>query len=583
MQPNQQGNQNQWQTSNVNPANQYSSQWTENQGRTQVKENGYTNTQKDGNKTVTTSFQSSSKVTIGEPVVTTSGSRTVTYGTQQNVNSNSGTAWTQGSILNQGNSQNRQFVTEYTTQTSNQGQAYGQGLTQGLAYGQAQAQTQNKELRTSEYSSRLSKIGQGHNAETVVTTTTYGQSGNRIETSGLESNQQRNSQYGASRHSIIQKGSYLVGEKEHEGRLVSESEGQKRVVEIREGQQVTKSETVTMGETRVVREVELQKTYREQARTEMRTQEQDVEFVKRDKIIEIVKEVPVRVERYVDRIVDIYVDVPIERTIEKEKITEVVVEKPIEKIVEIPIEQIYEIPVEKIIEKPVEIQKFVEVPVERIINKPYDVVRENIIWQDRIIDVEERHVKNYKGAQVLDMVVDYQQNNRVVERPKYVDNLIEKEVRVPREIYIEVPKERIVENKVKQVIDRPVTKERLINRDIEVPRENVVYRDVEFLTERPIYVENIIEKHVPIEKVVEKEVRIEVEHITEKPVYIDNIIHKPVDHIVQVPVPVDEIIEDEVEQIIENPIPIEQVIERPVEKIIRKSVPFIRQVQVPFE
>jgi len=36
------------------------------------------------------------------------------------------------------------------------------------------------------------------------------------------------------------------------------------------------------------------------------------------------------------------VDVPIERTIEREKIIEVVIEKPVEKILEIPIEQIIE-------------------------------------------------------------------------------------------------------------------------------------------------------------------------------------------------------------------------------------------------
>jgi hypothetical protein len=35
---------------------------------------------------------------------------------------------------------------------------------------------------------------------------------------------------------------------------------------------------------------------------------------------------------------DVVVDIPIERIIEKEKITEVLIEKPIEKLVEIPIE-----------------------------------------------------------------------------------------------------------------------------------------------------------------------------------------------------------------------------------------------------
>ena len=65
---------------------------------------------------------------------------------------------------------------------------------------------------------------------------------------------------------------------------------------------------------------------------------QEVEIVKKEKIIEIVKEVPVPVEKVVDVYYDVIVDVPIERTIEKERIVEVEIEKPVEKIVEIPIE-----------------------------------------------------------------------------------------------------------------------------------------------------------------------------------------------------------------------------------------------------
>ena len=546
----------------------YNQQYTENQGKTHVKESGYSNTQQVGGLTTSTSYQSTSKTTHGEPVIT---SKTSNYGLS-GIQTNS----------NQG-SNNKITTTEYSSYGANNGLIQGNPqYTQG--YRQNITMPNNRiSHTTTEYTTKSGVPTNTDNKlqSTIATTTTYGTSGNRIETSGI--NQQRNSQYGVSRQSLIEKGSYLVGEKEHEGRIVSETTGERRVIEIREGQQVTKSETVTLGETRIVKEVQMAGITRESKVQDMQRHTQEVEIVKRDKIIEVIKEIPVKVERYIDRIVDVYVDVPIERTIERERITEVVVEKPIEKIVEIRIEQIIEIPVEKIIEKPVEIQKFVEVPVERIINRPYDVFRENIIWTDRIVDCDEREIKNYKNAQVLDLVVDYQEKQKFIDRPIYVDNIISKEVRVPREVYIEVPKEKIVENKVRQVIDKPVPREQIITRIIEVPRENVIYKDVEFLTEKPVYVENLIEKSIPIERVVEREICVEVEHITEKPIYIDNIIHKTVEHIVQVPVAVEQIIEDEVEQIIENPIAIEQVIERPVEKIIRKSVPVIRQVQVPVE
>ncbi len=68
------------------------------------------------------------------------------------------------------------------------------------------------------------------------------------------------------------------------------------------------------------------------------TTQQIVENVKKDKIIEIIKEVPKPYYTYIDVPVDVHVDVPIERVIEKEKIVEHIIERPVEKIVEIPIE-----------------------------------------------------------------------------------------------------------------------------------------------------------------------------------------------------------------------------------------------------
>ena len=75
--------------------------------------------------------------------------------------------------------------------------------------------------------------------------------------------------------------------------------------------------------------------------------------------------------------------------------------------------------------------------------------------------------------------------NFFVDKPRYVDNIIDKEVRVPVERYIEVNKEVIVERKVQQFIDRPVPYERIITRDVEVPVENIIYQEVDYVIERP--------------------------------------------------------------------------------------------------
>ena len=59
-----------------------------------------------------------------------------------------------------------------------------------------------------------------------------------------------------------------------------------------------------------------------------------------------------------------------------------------------------------------------------------------------------------------------------------------------------------------------------------MPIEVCIYRNIDIYIERPIYIENIIEKPVPCERVVEIETVVPVEHIVEKPVCIYNIIEK---------------------------------------------------------
>lgn len=89
-------------------------------------------------------------------------------------------------------------------------------------------------------------------------------------------------------------------------------------------------------------------------------------------------------------------DVPIEWTIEKEKITEVVIEKPVEVLVEVPIEQIIEIPIEKRKEVPIENWIYVYKEYVKEVMKPIEVIKENIVYNDRVLDIEEDQINDFE-------------------------------------------------------------------------------------------------------------------------------------------------------------------------------------------
>lgn len=104
-------------------------------------------------------------------------------------------------------------------------------------------------------------------------------------------------------------------------------------------------------------------------------------------------------------------------------------------------------------------------------------------------------------------------------------------------------------------------------RDGTVPATARVYRLHEFpIDQDPPPVEKIVEKEVrvevPVEKIVEKEVRVEVpvEKIVEVPVEVEKIVEKVVEKEVRVEVPVEKIVEKEVR------------VEVPVEKVVEKVV-----------
>ena len=110
---------------------------------------------------------------------------------------------------------------------------------------------------------------------------------------------------------------------------------------------------------------------------------------------------------------------------------------------------------------------------------------------------------------------------------------------------IEVPVEKIVEKEVR----------------VEVPVEKIV----EKVVEKEVRVEVPVEKIV--EKVVEKEVRVEVpvEKIVEKEVRVEVPVEKVVEKEVRVEVPVEKIVEKVVEKEVRVEVPVEKIVERVIE------------------
>merc|ERR1712183_563892 len=85
-----------------------------------------------------------------------------------------------------------------------------------------------------------------------------------------------------------------------------------------------------------------------------------------------------------------------------------------------------------------------------------------------------------------------------VDKPVYVDNVIERTVTIVNKT---VPVEKIVEKPVEQVVEKVVEVE--VDVPVEVQVDVVIERPimVERIVEKPVYVEQVIEK--PVERVVE--------------------------------------------------------------------------------
>lgn len=383
---------------------------------------------------------------------------------------------------------------------------------------------------------------------------------------------------------VVQQGGHVISQRVGEARLVSERVGQGYVKEWRNLDERITKQTVTKGESKVVGETELEKKRVSKATPSGSRHDQQVERIKREKIVEIRREKPVPVENIVDVEYEVILDIPIERTIEKEKIIEVKIEKEIEKIVEIPVEQVVEIEVEKIIEVPVEVVREVDAPYETIVEKPFEVIKENIKYKPKYVDVDEKDLGLYPELEKSQTVVDYRNEQVIVEKPKYIENLIETVVHVPKEKICEVSTEKIVPVKKVFTVDRMVPVEKVIEKIVEVPTEVPVYKYAEKKVSVPVVRENIIEKKVPFEKIVEKEVEVPIDRPVMRQLLIENLIERPVYNIVEVPVIEEEVVNIPREMVVGTKyLEISEIRKTQNDRVVTQSIANVKKVNVPLE
>lgn len=366
--------------------------------------------------------------------------------------------------------------------------------------------------------------------------------------------------------------SFVKGVNVGESRLIRENRIEGGIVNVseRRGEAIVRSGVAPQAHTRV----NTVETYSEEAVI--------VEKIV-DKPVEVIVQRKVPVERYVDVPYDVYVERPVEKLITKEIIIERVMERPREKIVEIPVEVIYEIPVEKIIERRIEYETIVEVPVERTVERRIEEVIENIRYNDRVQEVDVRDLNRYQGHEILPTEVRSVTQDKIVERPVYHTNVIEKIVNVPVERVVERVVDKVIEVPVERIIERPRYVDNIVTKVVEVPVPRTVERPVEQVVERQVYYDNVIERPVPVERIVERKVEVPVDRVIEVPVYVDNIIQKTVERYVEVDVPYEQVIENVIEQTTDATVPVVEFNERPFERVYERPIKQTAGRTVPVE
>lgn len=337
----------------------------------------------------------------------------------------------------------------------------------------------------------------------------------------------------------------------------------------------------------------------------MQTTEEECLFV--EKVVE--KPVEVVVERQVPRTV--YRDVayeqiierPIERIIEKQIIVEKVVEREIEKTVEVPIEKIVEIPIEEVVEQPVPVIVYKDIPVEKLVTKTVIENIDNVIYNERQIDVDAADLHLYPNAHVLPTEVITNTQQVYVPKPVFSRNMRNNIVENMVQKIVKVPKEQIVERVVTSTLNRPVFNTRQVENTVITPQEVVIEKPVEHIIEKPVYITNIIKRPVPVQKTVEEikyinqeyETRIPVDIEIQVPSYGTKRIQKTVEteviKTVEVPVytdiivPLDEVRSQPLRLVQEKPQAVEVVEFAEIEYLVHREKPVAQdeviEVQVP--
>ena len=216
---------------------------------------------------------------------------------------------------------------------------------------------------------------------------------------------------------------------------------------------------------------------------------------------------------------------------------------------------------------------FRQIPVIEIqtVGIPQEVIHENVIERQNIVDINESQLGYYPQYDRLPTESHYIHRKYITERPILVENIIEKDVYIPREKIIENPIEKIVEKKVSKITNRPVPVEKQIFKEVDVMVENPVYRHIDIVVEKPVYIDNIIELPVPVEKVIEREVEVPIETVIEKPILIEKPLQVFVEQIVEIPKPIEKIQEISSDQFYLDKIPVDEVKVVEFEKVI--SIP----------
>lgn len=130
---------------------------------------------------------------------------------------------------------------------------------------------------------------------------------------------------------------------------------------------------------------------------------------------------------------------------------------------------------------------------------------------------------------------------------------------VDRPVEVQVPVTKYVE----KIVDRPVHVDRVVEKQVPVPYPVEVNKFID----RPYPVEKIVDRPVEVERVVEKQVPVPypVERIVDRPVEVERIVEKEVQ--VAIPYPV------EVNKYIDRPYPVEKIVETPVAVEVPVEVP----------